>query len=57
MIRSILNLLSKLNSYSWSKTSHYKARKSVASFKIREGWPLGCKVTLEATKCMNLLKG
>ena len=23
-----------------------KARKSVASFKIREGWPLGCKVTL-----------
>lgn len=23
-----------------------KARKSVASFKIREGWPIGCKVTL-----------
>ena len=22
-----------------------KARKSVASFKIRDGWPLGCKVT------------
>lgn len=23
-----------------------RARKSVASFKIREGWPIGCKVTL-----------
>ena len=23
-----------------------KARKSVASFKVREGWPVGCKVTL-----------
>lgn len=23
-----------------------KARKSVASFKIRDGWPIGCKVTL-----------
>ena len=23
-----------------------KARKSVAGFKIREGWPIGCKVTL-----------
>ena len=23
-----------------------KARKSVAAFKIRDGWPIGCKVTL-----------
>jgi large subunit ribosomal protein L5 len=23
-----------------------KARKSIATFKIREGWPIGCKVTL-----------
>ena len=23
-----------------------KARKSVAGFKVREGWPIGCKVTL-----------
>ena len=27
-----------------------KARKSVASFKIREGWPIGCKVTLRGNK-------
>ena len=23
-----------------------KARKSIANFKVREGWPIGCKVTL-----------
>ena len=23
-----------------------KAKKSIAGFKIREGWPIGCKVTL-----------
>jgi len=27
-----------------------KARKSIAGFKIREGWPIGCKVTLRRTK-------
>ena len=26
------------------------ARKSVASFKIRDGWPVGCKVTLRRNK-------
>ena len=27
-----------------------KSRISVASFKIRDGWPIGCKVTLRKTK-------
>ena len=27
-----------------------KARKSVAGFKVREGWPIGCKVTLRADR-------
>lgn len=27
------------------------ARKSVAGFKIREGWPIGCKVTCAASVC------
>ncbi len=26
------------------------SRKSVAGFKVREGWPIGCKVTLRGTK-------
>ena len=24
-----------------------RARKSIAGFKIRDGWPIGCKVTLQ----------
>jgi large subunit ribosomal protein L5 len=27
------------------------ARKSVAGFKIRDGWPIGCKVTLRRSVC------
>ncbi|MDT8399452.1 MAG: 50S ribosomal protein L5 [Pseudomonadales bacterium] len=32
-----------------------KARKSVAGFKIREGWPVGCKVTLRGTRMYEFL--
>jgi len=32
-----------------------KARKSVAAFKIREGWPVGCKVTLRRTRMYEFL--
>ena len=31
------------------------ARKSVAGFKIREGWPIGCKVTLRAERMYEFL--
>ncbi len=31
------------------------ARKSVASFKIREGWPVGCKVTLRRERMYEFL--
>lgn len=32
-----------------------KARKSVAAFKIRDGWPIGCKVTLRREKMYEFL--
>ncbi len=32
-----------------------KARKSVASFKIRDGWPIGCKVTLRRERMFEFL--
>lgn len=32
------------------------ARKSVAGFKIREGWPVGCKVTLRGDKMYEFLQ-
>lgn len=33
-----------------------KARKSIAGFKIREGWPIGCKVTLRREKMYEFLE-
>lgn len=33
-----------------------KARKSVAGFKIREGWPIGCKVTLRRDRMYDFLE-
>lgn len=32
-----------------------RARKSVAGFKIREGWPIGCKVTLRRSRMYEFL--
>ena len=32
-----------------------KARRAVASFKIREGWPIGCKVTLRRDRMYEFL--
>src|SRR5699024_6570455 len=32
-----------------------RARKSVAGFKIREGWPIGCKVTLRRARMYEFL--
>ena len=32
-----------------------KSRKSVASFKIRDGWPIGCKVTLRRERMYEFL--
>ena len=33
-----------------------KARKSIAGFKIREGWPIGCKVTLRRERMYEFLE-
>jgi large subunit ribosomal protein L5 len=33
-----------------------KTRKSVAGFKIREGWPIGCKVTLRRDRMYEFLE-
>lgn len=32
-----------------------KARKSIAGFKVREGWPIGCKVTLRGERMWEFL--
>lgn len=33
-----------------------KARKSIAGFKVRESWPIGCKVTLRKNKMYHFLE-
>lgn len=33
-----------------------KARKSIAGFKIRDGWPIGCKVTLRRARMYDFLE-
>lgn len=42
----IEHALSDLEKIAGQKPVVTKARKSIAGFKIREGWPIGCKVTL-----------
>lgn len=32
------------------------ARKSIAGFKVREGWPIGCKVTLRSERMFEFLE-
>lgn len=33
-----------------------KAKKSIAGFKVREGWPIGCKVTLRSERMYEFLE-
>lgn len=45
-----------LNLIAGQKCVVTKARKSVAGFKIREGWPIGCKVTLRRDRMYEFLE-
>jgi large subunit ribosomal protein L5 len=42
----IENAVADMEQISGQKPVVTRARKSVAGFKVREGWPIGCKVTL-----------
>jgi large subunit ribosomal protein L5 len=46
---------SDLTQISGQKVVVAKARKSIAGFKIREGWPIGCKVTLRKSHMYEFL--
>jgi large subunit ribosomal protein L5 len=47
--------VSDLEKISGQKAVVCKARKSVAGFKVREGWPIGCKVTLRRERMYEFL--
>ncbi len=49
------NAISDMEAISGQKAVKTLARKSVASFKVRDGYPLGCKVTLRGEKMYEFL--
>ncbi|MHB1567205.1 MAG: 50S ribosomal protein L5 [Acidiferrobacter sp.] len=51
----IENAVSDMQQISGQKPIVTRARKSVAAFKVREDWPIGCKVTLRRTRMYDFL--
>lgn len=49
------NAVAEMAKVSGQKPVTTKARVSVASFKIRDGWPIGCKVTLRRARMFEFL--
>lgn len=49
------NAVAELERITGQKVIQTFARKSIAGFKIREGWPIGCKVTLRKDKMYEFL--
>lgn len=50
------NATGDLEAISGQKVVITKARKSIAGFKIRDGWPIGCKVTLRGERMYEFLE-
>lgn len=50
------NAVAELTMISGQKPVITKARKSIAGFKIRAGWPIGCKVTLRGERMYEFLE-
>jgi large subunit ribosomal protein L5 len=51
----LTNAIAELEKIAGQKVVPTLARKSIAGFKIREGWPIGCKVTLRRAKMYEFL--
>lgn len=51
----LTNAIADLEKLTGQKSVQTIARKSIAGFKIREGWPIGCKVTLRRDKMYEFL--
>ena len=53
--KSLESAISDLEKISGQKVVATKARKSIAGFKVREDWPIGCKVTLRRERMYEFL--
>ena len=49
------NAVADMEKISGQKVVVTKARKSIANFKVRDGWPIGCKVTLRSDRMYEFL--
>ena len=49
------NAVNDMTKISGQKPVVTKARKSIANFKVRDGWPIGCKVTLRRERMYEFL--
>ncbi|MBE0439786.1 MAG: 50S ribosomal protein L5 [Gammaproteobacteria bacterium] len=49
------NAVADMEKISGQKPVVTKAKKSIAGFKLREGWPVGCKVTLRSERMYDFL--
>lgn len=50
------NAVADMEKISGQKVVVTKARKSIAAFKVRDGWPIGCKVTLRSERMYEFLE-
>ena len=50
------NAVEEMTQIAGQKAVITKSRKSIAGFKIREGWPIGCKVTLRKDRMYDFLE-
>jgi len=50
------NAVADMEKISGQKVVITKARKSIAGFKVRDGWPIGCKVTLRSDRMYEFLE-
>lgn len=51
----IVSAMADLDKITGQKSVQTKAKKSIAGFKIRDGWPIGCKVTLRKARMYEFL--
>jgi large subunit ribosomal protein L5 len=53
--KQLENAVADMTAIAGQKPVVTNARKSIAGFKVREGWPIGCKVTLRGQQMWEFL--
>ena len=53
--KALENAVADMERIAGQKAVVTRARKSIAGFKVRDGWPIGCKVTLRAERMYEFL--